>query len=62
MIGILVGLYRLGFTNIISLENYGWYIEFTPALFGAGMSSGLNASWSFRVSPFCRIIKLLMFL
>jgi len=55
-------LYRLGFTSIISLENYGWYIEFTPAFFGAGMLSGLNASWSFRVSPFCRIIKLLMFL
>ncbi|RDB27912.1 hypothetical protein Hypma_002189 [Hypsizygus marmoreus] len=40
-------LYRLGFTSIISLENYGWYIEFTPAFFGAGMLSGLNASWSF---------------
>ncbi|KAF5356770.1 hypothetical protein D9756_006705 [Leucocoprinus leucothites] len=40
-------LYRLGFTSIISLENYGWWIEFTPAFFGAGMLSGLNASWSF---------------
>ncbi|KAF9447743.1 oligopeptide transporter [Macrolepiota fuliginosa MF-IS2] len=40
-------LYRLGFTSIISLENYGWIIEFTPAFFGAGMLSGLNASWSF---------------
>ncbi|KAG6888288.1 hypothetical protein C0995_009402 [Termitomyces sp. Mi166 len=40
-------LYRLGFTSIISLENYGWYIEFTPAFFGAGMLSGNNASWSF---------------
>ncbi|KAF8652395.1 hypothetical protein AX16_004423 [Volvariella volvacea WC 439] len=40
-------LYRLGFTSIISLENYGWFIEFTPAFFGAGMLSGLNASWSF---------------
>lgn len=40
-------LYCLGFTSIISLENYGWYIEFTPAFFGAGMLSGLNASWSF---------------
>ncbi|KAG5643400.1 hypothetical protein DXG03_000978 [Asterophora parasitica] len=28
-------LYRLGFTSIISLENYGWFIEFTPAFFGA---------------------------
>ncbi|KAL4245457.1 oligopeptide OPT transporter family protein [Abortiporus biennis] len=40
-------LYRLGFTSIIALENYGWYIEFTPAFFGAGMLSGINASWSF---------------
>ncbi|KAF8635413.1 hypothetical protein AX15_000407 [Amanita polypyramis BW_CC] len=40
-------LYRLGFTSIISLENYGWWIEFTPAFLGAGMLSGLNASWSF---------------
>ncbi|KAI0780151.1 OPT oligopeptide transporter [Fomes fomentarius] len=40
-------LYRIGFTSIISLENYGWFIEFTPAFFGAGMLSGLNASWSF---------------
>ncbi|KAK1226738.1 hypothetical protein PQX77_010283 [Marasmius sp. AFHP31] len=40
-------LYRLGFTSIIALENYGWWIEFTPAFVGAGMLSGLNASWSF---------------
>jgi OPT family oligopeptide transporter len=40
-------LYRLGFTSIISLENYGWFLEFTPAFYGAGMLSGLNASWSF---------------
>ncbi|KAI0633640.1 OPT oligopeptide transporter [Trametes polyzona] len=40
-------LYRIGFTSIIALDNYGWYIEFTPAFFGAGMLSGLNASWSF---------------
>ena len=40
-------LYRLGFTSIISLENYGWWIEFTHAFFGAGMLSGINASWSF---------------
>ena len=43
-------LYRLGFTSIIGLENYGWFIEFTPAFFGAGMLSGLNASWSFSES------------
>ncbi|KAK2461174.1 hypothetical protein APHAL10511_006701 [Amanita phalloides] len=40
-------LYRLGFTSIISLENFGWWIEFTPAFIGAGMLSGLTASWSF---------------
>jgi uncharacterized oligopeptide transporter (OPT) family protein len=40
-------LYRLGFTSIIAMENYGWIIEFTPAFFGAGMLSGLNASWSY---------------
>ncbi|KAG8976950.1 hypothetical protein FRB90_008992, partial [Tulasnella sp. 427] len=40
-------LYRLGWNSIIALENYGWWLEFTPAFFGAGMLSGLNASWSF---------------
>lgn len=40
-------LFRLGFTSIIAVENYGWLLEFTPAFFGAGMLSGLNASWSF---------------
>lgn len=44
-------LYRLGFTSIIELENYGWILEFTPAFFGAGMLSGLNASWSFCALP-----------
>ncbi|KAI0066782.1 oligopeptide transporter, partial [Artomyces pyxidatus] len=40
-------LYRIGFTSIIALDNYGWWIEFTPAFFGAGQLSGMNASWSF---------------
>jgi len=44
-------LYRLGFTSAIALENYGWLLELTPAFFGAGMLSGLNASWSFREFP-----------
>ncbi|KAG8900722.1 hypothetical protein FRB99_005795 [Tulasnella sp. 403] len=35
-------LYRLGWQSIIALENY-----VTPAFFGAGMLSGLNASWSY---------------
>ncbi|KAF9526157.1 OPT oligopeptide transporter [Crepidotus variabilis] len=40
-------LYRLGFSGMIHMENYGWILEFTPAFLGAGMLSGLNASWSF---------------
>lgn len=40
-------LYQLGWKGAIGIENYGWIIEFTPAFFGAGMLSGLNASWSF---------------
>ncbi|KAF8761685.1 OPT oligopeptide transporter protein [Rhizoctonia solani] len=39
--------YRLGWTNMIELDNFGWWPEFTPAFFGAGMLSGMNASWSF---------------
>ncbi|QRV76781.1 OPT oligopeptide transporter protein [Ceratobasidium sp. AG-Ba] len=39
--------YRLGWTSMIQLDNYGWWLEFTPAFFGAGMLSGMNASWSF---------------
>ncbi|KAG8838145.1 hypothetical protein FRB91_007776 [Serendipita sp. 411] len=27
-------LYRLGWTEAIKLENFGWIIEFTPAFFG----------------------------
>jgi uncharacterized oligopeptide transporter (OPT) family protein len=50
-------LYRLGFTSIIALENYGWFLEFTPAFFGAGMLSGLNASWSFREFPCAVFIR-----
>ena len=51
-------LYRLGFASIIGLENYGWILEFTPAFFGAGMLSGLNASWSFREPHSCSIFYL----
>jgi hypothetical protein len=40
-------LYQLGWPGAIGIENYGWIIEFTPAFFGAGMLSGINASWSF---------------
>lgn len=40
-------LHQIGWKEAIKLENYGWVWEFTPAFFGAGMLSGLNASWSF---------------
>ncbi|KAH6917934.1 OPT oligopeptide transporter protein-domain-containing protein [Coprinopsis sp. MPI-PUGE-AT-0042] len=40
-------LYRLGFTGAIQIENFGWILEFTPAFFGVGMLSGINASYSF---------------
>jgi OPT family oligopeptide transporter len=40
-------LYRMGGTSAIELENFGWILEFTPAFIGAGMLSGVNASWSF---------------
>lgn len=29
------------------IENWGWYLEITPAFLGAGILSGMNASWSF---------------
>src|SRR5258708_1828046 len=40
-------MYRIGFTSMISLDHYCWWIEFTPGFYGAGMLSGMNASWSF---------------
>lgn len=40
-------VYRLGWTSMIRLDNWGWWLEFTPAFYGAGMLSGMNASWSF---------------
>ncbi|CAE6468068.1 unnamed protein product [Rhizoctonia solani] len=42
-------LYTWGWKGIISAESWGWVIELTPAFFGAGMLSGLNASWSFML-------------
>ncbi|MCJ1312990.1 hypothetical protein MMC25_006666 [Agyrium rufum] len=40
-------LYRLGWEWAISIENWNWIWEWTPAFIGAGMLTGLNASWSF---------------
>jgi hypothetical protein len=31
----------------IHVENWGWFIEFTPAFIGSGMLVGLNVAWSF---------------
>jgi len=39
--------YTWGWKGAIHGEAWGWIIELTPAFFGAGMLSGLNASWSF---------------
>ena len=41
--------YTWGWKGAIHGEAWGWVIELTPAFFGAGMLSGLNASWSFMI-------------
>ena len=41
--------YTWGWKDAIYGEAWGWIIELTPAFFGAGMLSGLNASCSFMV-------------
>ncbi|BFZ56735.1 hypothetical protein PYCC9005_003783 [Savitreella phatthalungensis] len=40
-------LYTWGWKSIISADNWNWSWEWTPAFIGAGVLSGLNASWSF---------------
>lgn len=40
-------LYSWGWKGAIAGEAWGWIFELTPAFWGAGMLSGLNASWSF---------------
>ncbi|KAK1855154.1 oligopeptide transporter [Colletotrichum chrysophilum] len=36
-----------GYKNwAMNIENWGWYIQITPAFFGSGMLVGLNAAWS----------------
>jgi uncharacterized oligopeptide transporter (OPT) family protein len=44
---IFYWLYSWGWKGAIAGEAWGWMIEITPAFFGCGMLSGLNASWSF---------------
>jgi len=41
--------YTWGWKSAIHGEAWGWIIELTPAFFGAGMLSGLNASWCFMI-------------
>lgn len=37
-----------GYNNLaIHVENWGWFVQFTPAFVGAGMLTGLNVSISF---------------
>src|ERR1700744_5127307 len=31
----------------IHVENWGWFVQFTPAFIGSGMLVGLNVAWSF---------------
>lgn len=33
--------------GVIGASNWGWLLQFTPAFFGAGILSGINASYSF---------------
>ncbi|KAJ1035679.1 hypothetical protein NDA18_000456 [Ustilago nuda] len=40
-------LYKWGWKKALVVDNWGWIIEWTPAFLGAGMLSGMNASYSF---------------
>jgi hypothetical protein len=46
---IFYWLYSWGWKGAIAGEAWGWMIELTPAFWGSGMLSGLNASWSFML-------------
>lgn len=37
----------MGWSDAIYVENWNWVWEFTPAFIGAGMLTGINASYSF---------------
>ncbi|KAL9106236.1 MAG: hypothetical protein Q9227_008704 [Pyrenula ochraceoflavens] len=39
--------YRLGWSNMIYVENWNFIWEWTPAFIGAGMLTGINPSYSF---------------
>jgi uncharacterized oligopeptide transporter (OPT) family protein len=42
-----------GYTNwALNIENWGWYIELTPAFIGSGMLIGLNSAISMFAGSF----------
>ncbi|KAF8432214.1 OPT oligopeptide transporter protein-domain-containing protein [Boletus edulis BED1] len=45
-------LSRIGWTSAINAESWGWIWEWTPAFIGAGMLTGINASYSFLGGSF----------
>ncbi|KAG9309763.1 OPT oligopeptide transporter protein-domain-containing protein [Chiua virens] len=45
-------LNRIGWTSAINAESWGWIWEWTPAFIGAGMLTGINASYSFLGGSF----------
>lgn len=49
---IFFWLYKWGWKKAIVVDNWGWWIEWTPAFLGAGMLSGMNASYSFLGGSF----------
>ncbi|SPO25491.1 related to permeases - unknown function [Ustilago trichophora] len=49
---IFYWLYKWGWKKALVVDNWGWLIEWTPAFIGAGMLSGMNASYSFLGGSF----------
>ncbi|KAF9239493.1 OPT oligopeptide transporter protein-domain-containing protein [Melanogaster broomeanus] len=49
---IFYSLSRIGWTSAIRAESWGWVWEWTPAFIGAGMLTGINASYSFLGGSF----------
>lgn len=49
---IFYWLYKWGWKKALVVDNWGWIIEWTPAFIGAGMLSGMNASYSFLGGSF----------
>ncbi|KAG0694195.1 OPT oligopeptide transporter protein-domain-containing protein [Suillus ampliporus] len=49
---IFYALNRIGWSSAIAAESWGWIWEWTPAFIGAGMLTGINASYSFLGGSF----------